>query len=1742
MSTIAALPPVLRDKLASLSRRLRLLRAVRGLSWLLLLLTVTGGAALLADHFLSLSAPVRIALLTGWITLGVVTTSVGLLGPLFRRIDPEALAAVIEQKYPDLGERLTSAVELSGDPDVYHGSPALIALLMHETETRTHRLNFLQAVPAGAIGAFASVTAVVVMLALAPVVVFPQQYAQLGKRFLFPWHAAPVVAPYTVEVTPGDVFAARGRTLAFNAHVVPAKPNTPLPQTCTLVLTDADGNVTRRPMLVDRRDAFSLTIDRVAGSGRYRVEAGEAASPEYTLTAVDPVELAAESPTITVTPPDYAKQTVQVQTAHGLPDLSALQHSRVQFDFRFTAPASAAFLIWSSPGQGHKPVDAFVLGALGANNEPTGNMSREGLIRQVTMELTGQTPTPEEIKAFEDDRSPEAYEKLIDRLLASPLYGERWAKQWLDVARLADNCRGSPGGQPSATWNYRDYVVKSFNNEKKTRGDVYMLTLAGDRLSATLELPAEANGTYKLLLLAEHDIATEFDARPLTVQVDQPPTFTKISLGEELKAVLPYDRLPIEMTLNDDIGVAEALIEFRVNEEAVQVEPIQLEGRNTQEATAKHFFTLGGKVKPGDEVHYRLKAVDNRSLPEKNLKPNETYYPARDRWLTIKVAKQAESVKEQEITAQRDEIQKRLEAIKTKLQHELRALYKLRQDARADDNLKPDQASNLKDLKKENRTIEEALRDVAREASAPPLQKIAEQAQSIADQEMQRSGEDLRNAEKEKKAPPREEQFQKADQELVQALQRIDEMQKANEKVAKERLDLAKLEMMVEREKQLADRAAELAAKDPVKEPEAGKELEQLKREQNEVANELQKLAESSETLKNALDAARAQQAQELAQRAKELAQAERDLAQAERDTDPRRPQLDELARKQQQLAEQAAKLAKETQPATQAAKANPLKPDDAQKATEALKQGDASEAVRLQDKAARELDRVATDLDRAIDLAKDPREAARQLARIEQGLQQRTEEAQKKDAGKPPAERLADLQKEQQAVQRAADRLPVPAQNEAAQKDRQEAAQAANQAADALKRQDAREAGAKMEQARKALEHLADSLPSLAERQQQARAEVGRLRQQQEQIDHLAQQAVKQVDKDDPNAAKTRAQLAEKLTDAARRQAETAERLSKLDPANQEARQQQAQEALNRALADLMDARPQDIAASQQTAKRELDRLQKALSGEKPGEDKPVEHTAAKPNESSPKQMAQELAKQQKDLAKATQKAQQQAESKPGEEGKKALQQALEKMSQQQQDLNEKASQLPANQQQKALEQAREAMNQAQQSLVKNDAAQAQQKQREAASALEKLAQQLGEQRQTAQKPDAQPDKPQTEAMPNKQQTEQARQLAQQQRDLREEVQKLAKQANANPPKESPLGELAKQQQEIAKQTSELARNVAQEQGEKAPPSQQAQQAAQAAQQTANQVEAGALQKAQQSGQQTAQQLRQLAQKMSETPRGKNADPQAVEPVKQARDLAQKQEEVNRQMEQQAANPEAQQAQQAARQQELEKKAGELENDVNKLAQQMQRQPQQLALQAAKFCKDCQNAMGQAGNQVKQGNQGQAQQQQQQAAQNLDRAAEQLAQAAQQMQAQQQPGGQPSPQAGKAVQAAQGQMQQAQQQLGQNKPQGAQGLMQQAAQALQQAAQQLGQQQPSESNSQPMQNTTSGPRGASGDGRIDESLLSPDMKKHAGKRWGELPGELQTKIIQDMKAKYGDDYARVIKLYFEQIADTKRQ
>src|SRR5207248_565465 len=86
---------------------------------------------------------------------------------------------------------------------------------------------------------------------------------------------------------------------------------------------------------------------------------------------------------------------------------------------------------------------------------------REVLIRRATLDLLGLPPTPEEVRAFVNDPSPDAYERLTDRLLASPHYGERWGRHWLDVVRYADSGGFETDIFFSHAWRYRDYVPVS---------------------------------------------------------------------------------------------------------------------------------------------------------------------------------------------------------------------------------------------------------------------------------------------------------------------------------------------------------------------------------------------------------------------------------------------------------------------------------------------------------------------------------------------------------------------------------------------------------------------------------------------------------------------------------------------------------------------------------------------------------------------------------------------------------------------------------------------------------------------------------------------------------------------------------------------------------------------------------------------------------------------------------------------------------------------------------------------------------------------------------------------------------------------------------------------------------------------------------------------------------------------------------------------------------------------------------
>jgi hypothetical protein len=127
------------------------------------------------------------------------------------------------------------------------------------------------------------------------------------------------------------------------------------------------------------------------------------------------------------------------------------------------------------------PIDHFILQKLEKEDlKPSPEADKTTLIRRVYLDLTGLPPSPQEVNAFVADQSPDAYEKVVDRLLASPHYGERWARQWLDLARYADS-NGYEKDNLRTAWEYRDWVIRALNADLSFR-DFTIDQIAGDML------------------------------------------------------------------------------------------------------------------------------------------------------------------------------------------------------------------------------------------------------------------------------------------------------------------------------------------------------------------------------------------------------------------------------------------------------------------------------------------------------------------------------------------------------------------------------------------------------------------------------------------------------------------------------------------------------------------------------------------------------------------------------------------------------------------------------------------------------------------------------------------------------------------------------------------------------------------------------------------------------------------------------------------------------------------------------------------------------------------------------------------------------------------------------------------------------------------------------------------------------------------------------------------------------------
>lgn len=215
------------------------------------------------------------------------------------------------------------------------------------------------------------------------------------------------------------------------------------------------------------------------------------------------------------------------------------------------------------------PIDQFVLHQLEqAGLTPAKPADKRTLIRRTTFDLTGLPPTPQEIDDFLNDDSPQAFENVVDRLLASPHYGEHWARHWLDVARYADSNGLDENVAYGTAWKYRDYVVNALNKDKPY--DLFLKEqLAGDLLEPAKDV-AERNErlTATGFLLLGPKVLAEVDKTKMEMDIidEQVNTIGVSLMGLTLGCARCHDHKFDPISANDYYGLAGILKSTKIME------------------------------------------------------------------------------------------------------------------------------------------------------------------------------------------------------------------------------------------------------------------------------------------------------------------------------------------------------------------------------------------------------------------------------------------------------------------------------------------------------------------------------------------------------------------------------------------------------------------------------------------------------------------------------------------------------------------------------------------------------------------------------------------------------------------------------------------------------------------------------------------------------------------------------------------------------------------------------------------------------------------------------------------------------------------------------------------------------------------------------------------------------------------------------------------------------------------------
>ena len=283
------------------------------------------------------------------------------------------------------------------------------------------------------------------------------------------------------------------------------------------------------------------------------------------------------------------------------------------------------------------PIDAFVLQKLEEKGlQPSPETDRATYIRRATLDAWGIIPTPEQVDAFVNDESPDAYDKLVDRLLSSPHYGERQARRWLDLARYAD----STGFQNDVTrpnmWRYRDYVINAFNQDKPY--DQFIREqVAGDEIA-----PGDLNVTVATGFLAgypDNYNSRDLVQRKYQITTDMTDTVGEVFLAQSVACARCHDHKFDKISAKEYFQLQAFFANTAevmdvpapvIGEQELKYREAQAKWENaTKDIRAKRTAILNTVKVEGEKHHKERYLTDSRVSI---FKP-ESEWTAHDRWI-----------------------------------------------------------------------------------------------------------------------------------------------------------------------------------------------------------------------------------------------------------------------------------------------------------------------------------------------------------------------------------------------------------------------------------------------------------------------------------------------------------------------------------------------------------------------------------------------------------------------------------------------------------------------------------------------------------------------------------------------------------------------------------------------------------------------------------------------------------------------------------------------------------------------------------------------------------------------------------------------------------------------------------------------------------------------------------------------------------------------------------------------------